>query len=73
MSKLPVISGRECVKALEKAGFKVERQKGSHIRLSRENPFAQTTVPDHKELDRGTLRSILRHSGLSVGEFLKLL
>ena len=71
--KLPQVSGRECVKALEKAGFKIERQKGSHIRLSRDNPFAQTTVPDHKELDRGTLRAIIRQTGLSVDEFMKLL
>lgn len=60
MNKLPVVSGRECVKALAKAGFYVRRQEGSHIILRRDAPFAQTTVPDHKELDRGTLRGILR-------------
>jgi predicted RNA binding protein YcfA (HicA-like mRNA interferase family) len=73
MSKLPVISGRECVKALEKAGFQMIRQKGSHISLVREKPFAQVVVPDHKELDRGTLRSIIRMAGLSVDEFLEFL
>ena len=72
-SGLPVISGRDCVKALEKAGFNVRRQHGSHIILRRDNPFAQTVVPDHAELDRGTLRAIIRQSGLSVEEFLKLL
>jgi predicted RNA binding protein YcfA (HicA-like mRNA interferase family) len=73
MSKLAGLSGRDCVKALEKAGFQIIRQKGSHISLVREKPFAQVVVPDHKELDRGTLRSIIRMAGLSVDEFLDLL
>jgi len=41
--------------------------------LRRDDPFAQVVVPDHRELDRGTLRGIIRHSELSVDEFLKLL
>ncbi len=69
MSGLPRISGREAVAALTKAGFKVRRQKGSHIILRREQPFAQTVVPDHPELDRGTLRAIIRQSGLTVEQF----
>ena len=72
-SKLPRISGRECVRALEKAGFYVKRQESSHIILRRDQPFAQTTVPDHAELDRGTLRAIIRQAGLSVDEFVKLI
>ncbi len=59
MSKLPRISGRECAKALRKAGFYLKRQEGSHMVLRRDNPFAQVVVPDHKELDRGTLRAII--------------
>lgn len=70
---LPRISGRECVRALDAVGFYVKRQKGSHIVLRRDEPFAQLVVPDHKELDSGTLRGIIRHAGLSVDEFLKLL
>jgi len=73
MSNLPRISGRECIKALEKAGFYFKRQEGSHVILRRDDPFAQLVVPDHKELDRGTLRAILRQSGLGVDEFVKLL
>jgi predicted RNA binding protein YcfA (HicA-like mRNA interferase family) len=73
MSGLPRISGRECVKALEKAGFKFKRQEGSHIILRRTDPFAQLVVPDHKELDRGTLRAIIRHAGIGVEEFTRLL
>jgi predicted RNA binding protein YcfA (HicA-like mRNA interferase family) len=72
MSKLPNLSGRECVKALGKAGFVFKRQEGSHIILRRDEPFAQLVVPDHKELDRGTLKAIVRQSGLSLGDFLKL-
>ncbi|RMD61293.1 type II toxin-antitoxin system HicA family toxin [Candidatus Parcubacteria bacterium] len=71
--KLPVISGRECIKALERAGFYVKRQRGSHVVLRRDNPFGQVVVPDHKALDRGTLRAIIRQAGLSVREFLELL
>jgi len=73
MSKLPVISGRTCVKALEKTGFYFKRQEGSHMILRRNDPFAQIVIPDHKELDRGTLRAIIRQAGLSVQEFVKLL
>jgi len=73
MSTLPRISGRECVNALEKAGFSFIRQKGSHIVLRRHEPFVQLIVPDHTELDRGTLRAIIRQAGLSVEEFTRLL
>jgi len=73
MSKLPRISGRKCVKALTKVGFYFKRQEGSHIILRRDNLFAQIVVPDHKELDRGTLRAIIRQVGLSVDEFVKLI
>jgi predicted RNA binding protein YcfA (HicA-like mRNA interferase family) len=73
MSKLPRISGKECTKALERVGFFLKRQESTHIILRRHNPFAQVVVPDHKELDRGTLRSIIRHAGLSVDEFVALL
>ncbi len=69
MTKLPVVSGRQCVKTLEKHGFYFKRQEGSHIILRRDKPFAQVVVPDHKELDRGTLRSIIRQAGLSIEEF----
>ena len=71
MTKLPQISGRECVKVLEKHGFYFKRQEGSHIILRRDNPFAQVVVPDHKVLDRGTLRGIIRLSGLSLDEFIR--
>ena len=73
MSGLPRISGRECVEALAKADFYLKRQEGSHMILRRDSPFGQVVVPDHKELDRGTLQAIIRQAGLSVDEFMKLL
>jgi predicted RNA binding protein YcfA (HicA-like mRNA interferase family) len=48
MSSLPVVSGTDCAKALEKAGFYLRRREGSHMILRRDSPFAQTTVPDHQ-------------------------
>ncbi|MBF0515966.1 MAG: type II toxin-antitoxin system HicA family toxin [Nitrospirae bacterium] len=71
--KLPCISGRQCVKALEKIGFHEVSQRGSHIVLCRDNPYAQVIVPNHDNLDRGTLRAIIRHVNLTVAEFTELL
>ncbi|MFH1140805.1 MAG: type II toxin-antitoxin system HicA family toxin [Chloroflexota bacterium] len=74
MSKLPRgLSGKEVVRALEKVGFYTKRQKGSHIVLRRDNPFAQVVVPDHKSIDTGTLASILDGADLSVEDFVKLI
>ena len=73
MSKLPQISSRECIAALQRTGLRIVRQKGSHIVLHRDNPFAQTVVPERKIMGKGLLRAIIRQAGLSVDEFLKLL
>ena len=60
------------MKTLTKVGFYVRRQHGSHLILRRDNPFAQVVVSNHKELDRGTLRSIIRQAHLGVDEFMEL-
>ena len=73
MPKLPRVSSRECIRALEKAGFYFVRQKGSHIVMRRNTPFAQTVVPENTEIPVGTLRSILHDADLSVEEFIDLL
>ena len=73
MSKLPRISGRQAVSALQRAGFEVIRQNGSHIVIKRSDPCTQLVVPDHRELDTGTLRAIIQQADLSVDEFMKLL
>lgn len=73
MASLPVISGKQCVNVLNKIGFSVNSQKGSHIILVRKNPKSRISVPNHKELDRGTLRAIIRQANLTVDEFVNLL
>ena len=74
MTKLPRgLSGKEVVKALQKAGFYVKRQKGSHITLRRDNPYAQVVVPDHKSVDTGTLGFILDGADMSTEDFIKLI
>ncbi|WP_026734322.1 type II toxin-antitoxin system HicA family toxin [Fischerella sp. PCC 9605] len=73
MSKLPSISGKECIKVLEKIGFYQKRRESSHIILRRDEPFAQVVVPDHQELAKGTLRAIVRDADVSVEEFVSLL
>ena len=74
MSKLPVISARDLVKILSKIGYSVDHQTGSHMILRNRNyPHRRITVPNHKEIARGTLRSIIRQSGLTLDEFLKYL
>jgi predicted RNA binding protein YcfA (HicA-like mRNA interferase family) len=67
------MSGKDVVKALQRAGFYVKRQKGSHIVLRRDSTFAQVVVPDHKSIDTGTLSSILDGADLSVEDFIKLM
>lgn len=73
MPKLPVLSGRAARKAFEKAGWVFDRQRGSHMILERPGAVGVLSVPDHRELDTGLLRGLIRDSGLSVEEFLKLL
>lgn len=71
--KLPCVSGSDVVKVLTKRDFYIKHRVGSHVVLRRDNPFAQTVVPQHPELDRGTLRAILKQTGISVEEFIDLL
>jgi predicted RNA binding protein YcfA (HicA-like mRNA interferase family) len=73
MSRLPVCSGAEAVKAFEKAGWTKDRQSGSHISLKKAGERTVLTVPNHKELAPGMLRRLIRDSGLTVGEFADLL
>jgi predicted RNA binding protein YcfA (HicA-like mRNA interferase family) len=73
MSKLPQVSGPDVVRALQKLGFTVKRQHGSHIILRRDDPFAQTVVPQHRQIDRGTLRAILRQTEITADELIEML
>jgi len=74
VSKLPLISGIEAVRALAKIGYVIDHQTGSHMILrQREIPHRRLTVPKHKEIAKGTLRAIIKQAGLTVDEFLELL
>jgi len=73
VSKLPSISGRDCIKVLQKVGFYQKRRESSHVIMRRDEPFAQIVVPDHQELAKGTLRAIIRDADLSLDEFIALL
>ena len=72
MTKLPVVSGDQCISALERIGYQIVRIRGSHVRLKCP-ARTPVTVPRHRELDTGLLRSILRTAELSIEEFHKLL
>jgi predicted RNA binding protein YcfA (HicA-like mRNA interferase family) len=62
------------VRALRKVGYVLDHQRGSHMILRQEKkPHRRVTVPDHKELAKGTLRSIIRESGLTISELNALL
>ena len=69
--KLPVLSGREVVKHFEWLGWEVARQKGSHIILVKEGHIITLSVPDHKEVARGTLRKLINQAGVTVEEFIE--
>ncbi|MBI4287748.1 MAG: type II toxin-antitoxin system HicA family toxin [Chloroflexi bacterium] len=73
--KLPIVSGRETVAAMEKAGYVIVRQRGSHIRLRHTSDGARKplTVPAHKQIKQGLLRKIIKDANLTVEEFSKLL
>jgi predicted RNA binding protein YcfA (HicA-like mRNA interferase family) len=72
--KLPVISGSEAVQAFRKAGHDFDDQHGSHIILRRADPpHRRLSIPNHKELAKGTLRALIREAGLTVEEFAQLL
>ena len=73
--KLPVISAKELIRALEKDGFQIIRQKGSHVILQKRTTqqVITTVVPFHDEIKRGTLRSILRKTGISAEQLVQLL
>jgi predicted RNA binding protein YcfA (HicA-like mRNA interferase family) len=73
MGTLANISGKEAVKAFSKAGWQTVGQVGSHLVMTKSGQRANLSIPQHKELSVGTLRSLIRSAGISVDDFLKLL
>ena len=70
MVVLRPLSGKEVVRLFEAFGWSVARQKGSHVIMTKEGKLATLSVPLHKEVAKGTLRSLLRSAGLTVDEFM---
>lgn len=70
MPPVPLLSGREIVKIYQALGWRVARQRGSHIILVKEGHIATLSVPNHKEVAKGTLRALIRDAGLTVQDFL---
>ena len=66
---LPVLSGREVVRAFVSLGWTVARQRGSHIIMTKPGEIATLSIPDHREVARGTLRCLIRAAGLTAAEF----
>jgi predicted RNA binding protein YcfA (HicA-like mRNA interferase family) len=71
MATLPVLSGKEVVKSFEKLGWRIARQSSSHIIMTKEGEVATLSIPDHKEVAKGTLRSLIRSANLTINEFVK--
>ena len=70
MPQVPLLSPKEVIKIFEKFGWNVARQKGSHIIMTKPNNIATLSIPNHKEVARGTLKSLILKSGLSIEEFI---
>ena len=74
MPKLPIISGQKLIKALVKINYLVDHQTGSHIILRHKDPpHRRLTVPNHKEIAKGTLRAIIKQAGLTREQFMELI
>ncbi len=73
MARLPVVSGAQAVKAFERAGWRVDRQHGSHVIMLKAGSNVSLSIPQHGELARGTLRALIRLSQMNVDEFMELL
>lgn len=71
--RLPVVSGAQLVRSLERVGWQVTRQRGSHLRLKHPERTTAVTVPLHRELKRGALGGILTDAGLDADELRRLL
>ena len=71
--KPPLLSGPKIVKVFQKAGYYKVAQRGSHIKIRNDQKEITLIIPDHKEVDRWTLKGILKDAELSVEEFIGLL
>jgi predicted RNA binding protein YcfA (HicA-like mRNA interferase family) len=72
MSRIPIVSGKDTIRALTKIGYYIRSQRGSHVHL-RHSTKRALTIPNHKTIAKGTLRAILKEAKISITDFLKLL
>ena len=70
MPVLPLLRPREVVRVFERLGWRVARQRGSHIVLTRPGAPVTLSIPDHAQVARGTLRALVAKAGLTMEEFL---
>jgi predicted RNA binding protein YcfA (HicA-like mRNA interferase family) len=73
MPNVPLLKPKDVIKALEKFGWQIARQKGSHIIMTKEGHISTLSIPNHDQIARGTLRSLLSRANISIEEFLKVL
>ncbi len=72
MPQLPVVSGRQAIRAFQKAGFQVRRQRGSHIVMTKPDCPDTLSIPQHRVVMPGTLRALIRKASLTVEDFVEL-
>ena len=70
MASLPALSGQEVVRVFESFGWSMARQKGSHIIMTKKGEIVTLSIPNHKEVAKGTLRSLIRSANLTTDEFI---
>ena len=70
MPQVPLLRPREVVRAFERLGWQVARQRGSHIILTKQGSAVTLSIPDHAQVARGTLRALIVKAGITIGEFL---
>lgn len=72
MPKLPVISGKEAVRRFQRAGWRQDHQRGSHVVMLKAGETSSLSIPQHRELAPGTLRAFIRAAGMTVEEFINI-
>ena len=72
MPQVPLLRPQEVVKAFEEFGWTIARQRGSHIIMTKAGHIATLSIPNHAQVARGTLRSLIQHAGLTIEDFLKV-
>ena len=73
MPQLPCLSGRDVVRVFQSFGWSIARQRGSHIVMVKDGEPATLSIPDHREIAKGTMRSLIHSANLTIDQFLSSL